>query len=294
MKKQEILKLCESIKSKYIKNIDDLNRDSIMPILEATGLIPRRNESPASTPVSRSSRPDLMELDSKSDGGKKMYDISKKEINPPVSDKKEETKKEPEPVPVKKVDNSESKKTEIKKEDQKPKEEIAKKETTKTLVDKSHGYPEIQLNEEFKTADETVLDGLLNKSEVDQIINAKDENKIELFRNLLFCKESDIGKGDKYLCFNSNKGNGSVLTKGEVPVSYIDAYYSTRGSISRPDGEEKYAVLGAKNSGSGELIEYISLNDSPDKYVVFIKINDNEHIMILDKTEYNLLFHPVS
>jgi len=299
MKKQDLLILCEALKGNYLKKVDSANNDSILPLLEANGLIPRRSESPKQAPPSRSTRPDLMELDSKSDGGKKIYDISKKKE--PVSKVEPYIEKD---TPVNKKATVEIPKETVKKE---PKDALVSKDTpkdpeskqpketkTKTLIDKSHGYPEIKLSEDLKNADESMLDGLLTKSDIKQILNVTSDAKKELYRNLLFCKESDIGKGDKYLCFNSNKGTNSVLTKGEVPVSYIDTYYTKReNSITRPDTGEKYAILGSKKSGSEELIEYISLKDESDKYIIFVKINDSELIMILNKTEYNLLFHPV-
>ena len=294
MKKQDLLIICEALKGNYLKKIDSVNKDSIMPLLEANGLIPRRSESPKQAPPSRSARPDLMELDSKSDSGKKMYDISKKKE--PVSKAVPYIEKDT-PVTTKKPTEPKkelvSEKTESPKES--PKEvQTPKEPSTKTLIDKSHGYPEIKLNEDLKNADESMFDGLLTKSDIDQILNTTPESKQELYRNLLFCKESDMGEGDKYLCFNSNKGATTVLTKGEVPVSYIDAYYTKReNSITRPDTGEKYAILGSKKYGSEELIEYISLKDDSDKYIIFVKINDSELIMILNKTEYNLLFHLV-
>lgn len=290
MNKLVVLALLESERNSLIKNISDKNSNKIVGLFESSGLLKKGEASNSQAVPSRSKRPDIMEMDAKSNGG--IYDASVKEEpnKTPVSTSKEPSK-EPKKEPSKPKDKVNPKESSNDKEESKPNTE-QKKDSSKSIVEKNSGYPQIQLTEDLKDIDESQLDGVLTKEELNSVLTANNDAKIEVFRNLLFVKKSDFGHLEEYECFTSGKG-GTKMVKGIVPYAYISDYYVSKSEIQRPDTKEAYLVLSSKIKGSEEHLSSMSLQDNASKYIVFTSDlnNNSEYITVLDESEFDMLFH---
>lgn len=289
MQKHELLQLLESEKRTLLKTINAGNSGNIIGLFESSGLIKKNEPTSQGTPNS-SKRPDMVEMDAKNTTKNGMYDASIKEEpknSPPVATKKEDPLKKDTKKPGS-ADKSPKKEPATKPVDEK-KEPV--QQSSKSAVDKTSGYPEIQLTEQLKDIDEKDLDGVLTKPEIDSVLNANEESKTLVFRNLLLTKKADFGNSSEYECFTTGKG-GTKMVKGKVPVTYITKYYTSTSEMIRPDTQEPYLALTAKLKGSEEELKFMQLPEG-QKYIVYASVlnNNSEYITVLDETQYNMLFH---
>lgn len=289
MQKNDLLKLLESEKRTLLKTINVENSDNVIGLFESSGLIKKNESIPQGIP-NRSKRPDMIEMDIANTSKNGIYDASIREESKkttPASTKKEEPlkkdTKKPDPTEKPSKKEPETKSVDDNKE--------PTHQSSKDVVDKSSGYPEIQLTEQLKNIDEKDLDDVLTKSEIDSILNANEESKTLIFRNLLLTKKSDFGKSTEYECFTTGKG-GTKMVKGKVPAAYITKYYASTSEMIRPDTKEPYLALTAKLKGSEEELKFMQLPEG-QKYIVYASVlnNNSEYITVLDETQYNMLFH---
>ena len=97
MNKSDLLTLLESEKKSLLKSVSDKNKNNAIGIFEAAGILKRDSATPVqkkSEPLEpKSSRPDFLEMDAKSNGG--VYDVSPRKTNEqPMISKKQESSDE--------------------------------------------------------------------------------------------------------------------------------------------------------------------------------------------------------
>lgn len=309
MNKSDLLTLLESEKKSLLKSVSDKNKNNVIGIFEAAGILKRDSATPVqkkSEPLEpKSSRPDFVEMDAKSNGG--VYDVSPRKTNeqPMISKKQESSQQETKKTSKKPADakpNTTDK--DVVNDNKDTKEHIKEPETNTTenedasnnskVIDMNSGYPEIQLTEELKGIDEKDLGDTISKTDLDAIMNAGNDAKSDVYRNLLLIKKDDVGGSDKYDCFTTGKG-GTKFTKGEVPSKYIEKYYTQLDEKTRTDTGDVYIIFGSKLKGNEEKNQVTTLPSDSEKYIIYTNnpSDGSEYITILTQSEFDVLFHMV-
>lgn len=300
MNKSDLLTLLESEKKSLLKSVSDKNKNNVIGIFEAAGILKRDSATPVqkkSEPLEpKSSRPDFLEMDAKANGG--AYDVSPRKTNTsPEISKKDESVNIPTEQQTKKSVNDKAKPTKPVKEPELDNKTVNTEETStdSKIIDMDSGYPEIQLTEELKGIDEKDLGDTISKTDLDAIMNAGNDAKSDVYRNLLLIKKDEVGGSDKYDCFTTGKG-GTKFTKGEVPSKYIEKYYTQLDEKTRNDTGDVYIIFGSKLKGNEEKNQVTTLPSDSEKYIIYTNTpsDGSEYITILTQSEFDVLFHMAS